>query len=59
MYKGIRSRVRVRDGYSWSRSSAELMLEALSRDFHIGCLCELQYADDLMIIARVPGGTDG
>ena len=33
-----------------------IRLEALSREFYIGFLCELQYADDLMIIARVPVG---
>ena len=66
MYKDVRSRVRVGDGYSeefgvgvgvhqGSVLSPLLfinVLEALSREFRTGCLWELLYADDLMISAE-------
>ena len=66
MYKDLRSRVRVGDGYSeefrvgvgvhqgsvLSPLLFIIMLEALSREFHTGCPWELLYADDLMISAE-------
>ena len=62
MYKDVRSRVRVSDGYSkefgvgvgvhqgcvLSPLLFIIVLEALSREFRTGCLWELLYADDLM-----------
>ena len=65
MYKDVRSRVRVGDGYSeefgvgvgvhqgsvLSPLLFIIVLEALSREFRTGCLWELLYADDLMISA--------
>ena len=72
MYKDVRSRVRVDDGYSeefgvgagvhqgfvLSPLLVIIVLEALSREFRTGCPRELLYADDLMISA-VHGGTAG
>ena len=66
MYKDVRSRVRVGDGYSeefgvgvgvhqgsvLSPLLFIIVLEALSREFRTGCLWELLYADDLMISAE-------
>ena len=66
MYKDLRSRVRVGDGYSeefgvgvgvhqgsvLSPLLFIIVLEALSREFRTGCLWELLYADDLMISAE-------
>ena len=66
MYKDMRSRVRVGDGYSEEFSVGVgvhqgsvlslllfiIVLEALSREFHTGCPWELLYADDLMISAE-------
>ena len=66
MYKGMRSRVRVGDGYSeefgvgvgvhqgsvLSPLLFIIVLEALSREFRTGCPWELLYADDLMISAE-------
>ena len=66
MYKDVRSRVRVGDGYSkefgvgvgvhqgsvLSPLLFIIVLEALSREFHTGCPWELLYADDLMISAE-------
>ena len=63
MYKDVRSRVRVGDGYSeefgvgvgvhqgsvLSLLLFIIVLEALSREFRTGCPWELLYADDLMI----------
>ena len=65
MYKDVRSRVRVGDGYSeefgvgvgvhqgcvLSPLLFIIVLEALSREFRTGCPWELLYADDLMICA--------
>ena len=65
MYKDVRSRVRVGDGYSeefgvgvgvhqgsvLSPLLFIIVLEALTREFRIGCPWELLYADDLMISA--------
>ena len=65
MYKDVRSRVRVGDGYSeefgvgvgvhqgsvLSPLHFIIVLEALSREFRTGCPWELLYADDLMISA--------
>ena len=65
MYKDVRSRVRVGDGYSeefgvgvgvhqgsvLSLLLFIIVLEALSREFCTGCPWELLYADDLMISA--------
>ena len=65
MYKDVRSRVRVGDGYSeefgvgvgvhqgsvLSPLLFVIVLEALSREFRTGCPWELLYADDLMISA--------
>ena len=65
MYKDVRSRVRVGDGYSekfgvgvgvhqgsvLSPLLFIIVLEALSREFCTGCPWELLYADDLMISA--------
>ena len=65
MYKDVKSRVRVGDGYSeefgvgvgvhqgsvLSPLLFIIVLEALSREFRTGCLWELLYADDLMISA--------
>ena len=65
MYKDVRSRVRVGDGYSeefgvgvgvhqgsvLSPLLFIIALEALSREFCTGCPWELLYADDLMISA--------
>ena len=65
MYKDVRSRVRVGDGYSQefgvgvgvhqgsvlSPLLFTIVLEALSREFRTGCPWELLYADDLMISA--------
>ena len=66
MYKDVRSRVRVGNGYSeefgvgvgvhqgsvLSPLLFIIVLEALSREFRTGCPWELLYADDLMISAR-------
>ena len=66
MYKDVRSRVRVGDGYSeefgvgvgvhqgsvLSPLLFIIVLEALSREFRTGCPWELLYADDLMISAE-------
>ena len=64
MYKDVRIRVRVGDGYSeefgvlgvqdsvLSLLLFIIVLEALSREFHTGCPWELLYADDLMIGAQ-------
>ena len=66
IYKDVRSRVRVGDGYSdefgvgvgvhqgsvLSRLLFIIVLEALSREFCTGCPWELLYADDLMISAE-------
>ena len=66
MYKDVRSRVRVSDGYSeefgvgvgvhqgsvLSPLLFIIVLEALSREFHTGCPWELLYADDLIISAE-------
>ena len=66
LYKDMRSRVRVGDGYSeefgvgvgvhqgsvLSLLLFIIMLEALSREFCTGCPWELLYADDLMISAE-------
>ena len=72
MYKDVRSRIRVGDGYSeefgvgvgvhqgsvLSPLLFIIVLEALSREFRTGCPWELLYADDLMI-SVVHGGTAG
>ena len=29
-----------------------IVLEVLSREFHVGCPCEMLYADDLVILAE-------
>ena len=66
MYKDVKSRVRVGNGYSeefgvgvgvhqgsvLSPLLFILVLEALSREFRTGCPWELQYTDDLMISAE-------
>ena len=66
MYKDVRSRVRVGNGYSeefgvgvgvhqgfvLSPLLFIIVLEALSREFRTGCPWELLYADDLMISAE-------
>ena len=66
MYKDVRSRVRVGDGYSeefgvgvgihqgsvLSPLLFIIVLEALPREFRTGCPWELLYADDLMISAE-------
>ena len=66
MYKDVRSRVRVGDGYSeefgvgvgvhqgsvLSPLLFIIVLEALSMEFRTGCPWELLYADDLMISAE-------
>ena len=66
MYKDVRSRVRVGDGYSeefdvgvgvhqgsvLSPLLFIIVLEALSREFRTGCPWELLYADDLVISAE-------
>ena len=66
MYKDVRSRVRVGDGYSeefgvgvgvhqgsvLSPLLFIIVLEALSREFRTGCPWELLYAGDLMISAE-------
>ena len=66
MYKDVRSRVRVGDGYSeefgvgvgvhqgsvLSPLLFIIVLQALSREFHTGCPWELLYADDQMISAE-------
>ena len=66
MYKDVRSRVRVGDGYSeefgvgvgvhqgsvLSPLLFIIVLEALSREFRTGCPWELLYADDMMISAE-------
>ena len=66
MYKDVRSRVRVGNGYSeefgvgvgvhqgsvLSPLLFIIVLEALSREFYIGCPWELLYADDMMISAE-------
>ena len=66
MYKDVRSRVRVGDGYSeefgvgvgvhqgsvLSPLLFIMVLEALSREFRTGCPWELLYADDLMSSAE-------
>ena len=65
MYKDVRSRVRVGDGYSEEFGVGVgvhqgsvlsplfiIVLEALSREFRTGCPWELLYADDLMISAE-------
>ena len=65
MYKDVRSRVRVGDGYSeefgigvgihqgfvLSPLLFIIVLEGLSREFRTGCPWELLYADNLMISA--------
>ena len=65
MYKDVRSRIRVGDGYSeefgvgvgvhqgsvLSPLLLIIVLEAVSREFRTGCPWELLYADDLMISA--------
>ena len=65
MYKDVRSRVRVDDGYSeefvvrfgvhqdsiLSPLLFIIVLEALPREFRTGCQWELLYAHDLMISA--------
>ena len=65
VYKDVRSRVRVGDGYSQEFGVGVgvhqgsvlspllfiIVLEALSREFRTGCPWELLYADDLMISA--------
>ena len=65
MYKDVRSRVRVGDGYReefgvgvgvhqgsvLSPLLLIIVLEALSREFRTGCPWVLLYADDLMISA--------
>ena len=70
MYKDVRSRVRVGDGYSeefgvgvgvhqgsvLSPLLFIIVLEALSREFRTGCPWELLYADDQ---CWVHGGTAG
>ena len=66
MYKDVRSRVRAGDGYSkefgvgvgvhqgsvLSPLLFIIVLEALSREFRIGCPWKLLYTDDLMINAE-------
>ena len=62
MYKDVRCRVRVGDGYSEEFGVHQgvvlspllfiIVLEALSREFRTGCPWELLYADDLMISAE-------
>ena len=66
MYKDVRSRVRVGDGYSeefgvgvgvhqgsvLSPLLFIIVLEALSREFRTGCPWKLLYSDDLMISAE-------
>ena len=66
MYKDVRSRVRVGDGYSEEFGVGVgvhqgsilcpllfiIVLEALSREICTGCPWELLYADDLMISAE-------
>ena len=66
MYKDVRSRVRVGNGYSeefgigvgvhqgsvLSPLLFIIVFEALSREFRTGCLWELLYADNLMISAE-------
>ena len=66
MYKDVRSRVRVGDGYSkefgvgvgvhqgsvLSPLLFIIVLKALSREFRTGCPWKLLYADDLMISAE-------
>ena len=66
MYKDVRNRVRVGDGYSeefgvgvgvhqgsvLSPLLFIIVLEALSKEFRTGCPWELLYADDLMISAE-------
>ena len=66
MYKDVRSRVRVGDGYSEEFGVGVgvhqgsvlnpllfiIVLEALSREFRTGCPWELLYAGDLMISAE-------
>ena len=66
MYKDVRTRVRVGEGYSeefgvgvsvhqgsvLSLLLFIIVLEALSREFRTGCPWELLYADDLMISAE-------
>ena len=66
MYKDVRSRVRVGDGYSEESGVGVgvhqgsvlsplpfiIVLEALSREFRTGCPWGLLYADDLMISAE-------
>ena len=66
MYKDVRSKVRVGDGYSkefgvgvgvhqgsvLSPLLFIIVLATLSREFRTGCTWELLYADDLMISAE-------
>ena len=74
MYKDVRSRVRVGDGYSeefgvgvgvhqgsvLSPLLFIIVLEALSREFLTGCPWELLYADDgTWVLKRCGGGREG
>ena len=66
LYKDVRSSVKVGNGYSeefgvgvgvhqgsvLSSLLFIIVLEALSREFRVGCSWELLYADDLMISAE-------
>ena len=58
MYKDVRSRVRVGDGYSEEFGvgvgvhQGSVLSPLLSREFHTGCPWELLYTDDLMISAE-------
>ena len=69
MYKDVRSRVRVGDGYSEEFSVGVgvhqssvlspllfiIVLEAISREFRTGCPSKLLYADDLVVSAESVG----
>ena len=66
MYSGVRSRVRVSNSLSeefevkvgmhqgsvLSPVLFIIVLEALSREFHVGCPWELLYTEDLVLIAE-------